>query len=303
MSETVRRLQNKTADREVLKQMIRRLRDLKARVLSSKRPEKHSPPPSNPPPLSNVPNVPNVPSVSSAPNMPSVPSVPSVPQVERAGGRVPPRAARPELEEEDNTGTMIRRRDPEEGELQTDTVQPVARGEGPPVAPFQPASPTRSLRASHPPQMARIPLVPQVLPPPGQPAPSVHSVQSVQSAQSAQSAQSVQPVQSAHSMQSMQPVQSAQSAQSVQPVQSTQTQPGLIMMHSQVSAGKEKLRIATPPTLANAAKPALPLGGERGKPNPFNPVQVRQQSAIDVCANTLLPKPCPYQTVYNKPVG
>ena len=275
----MRRLQNKTADREVLKQMIRRLRDLKARVLSSKRPEKHSPPPSNPPPLSNVPNVPNVPSVSSAPNMPSVPSVPSVPQVERAGGRVPPRAARPELEEEDNTGTMIRRRDPEEGELQTDTVQPVARGEGPPVAPFQPASPTRSLRASHPPQMARIPLVPQVLPPPGQPAPSVHSVQSVQS------------------------VQSAQSAQSVQPVQSTQTQPGLIMMHSQVSAGKEKLRIATPPTLANAAKPGLPLGGERGKPNPFNPVQVRQQSAIDVCANTLLPKPCPYQTVYNKPVG
>ena len=98
-------------------------------------------------------------------------------------------------------------------------------------------------------------------------------------------------------------MQSAQSAQSVQPVQSTQTQPGLIMMHSQVSAGKEKLRIATPPTLANAAKPGLPLGGERGKPNPFNPVQVRQQSAIDVCANTLLPKPCPYQTVYNKPVG
>ena len=311
MSETVRRLQNKTADREVLKQMIRRLRDLKARVLSSKRPEKHSPPPSNPPPLSNVPNVssvssvPNVPSVSSAPNMPSVPSVPSVPQVERVGGRVPPRAARPELEEEDNTGTMIRRRDPEEGELQTDTVQPVARGEGPPVAPFQPASPTRSLRASHPPQMARIPLVPQVLPPPGQPAPSV------QSAQSAQSAQSVQPVQSAHSMQSVQPVQVQHSGQSVQSVQSahsvqgqsTQTQPGLIMMHSQVSAGKEKLRIATPPTLANAAKPGLPLGGERGKPNPFNPVQVRQQSAIDVCANTLLPKPCPYQTVYNKPVG
>ena len=273
MSETVRRLQNKTADREVLKQMIRRLRDLKARVLSSKRPEKHSPPPSNPPPLSNVPSVSSVSSVPSAPNMPSVPSVPSVPQVERVGGRAPPRAARPELEEEDNTGTMIRRRDPEEGELQTDTVQPVARGEGPPVAPFQPASPTRSLRASHPPQMARIPLVPQVLPPPGQPAPSVHSVQS------------------------------AQSAQSVQPVQSTQTQPGLIMMHSQVSAGKEKLRIATPPTLANAAKPGLPLGGERGKPNPFNPVQVRQQSAIDVCANTLLPKPCPYQTVYNKPVG
>ena len=297
----MRRLQNKTADREVLKQMIRRLRDLKARVLSSKRPEKHSPPPSNPPPLSNVPNVPNVPSVSSAPNMPSVPSVPSVPQVERAGGRAPPRAARPELEEEDNTGTMIRRRDPEEGELQTDTVQPVARGDGPPVAPFQPASPTRSLRASHP-SMARIPLVPQALPPPGQPAPSVHSVQSAQSAQSVQSAhsmQSVQPVQAQHSGQSVQSVQSAHSVQG----QSTQTQPGLIMMHSQVSAGKEKLRIATPPTLANAAKPGLPLGGERGKPNPFNPVQVRQQSAIDVCANTLLPKPCPYQAVYNKPVG
>ena len=304
MSETVRRLQNKTADREVLKQMIRRLRDLKARVLSSKRPEKHSPPPSNPPPLSNVPNVPSVSSVPSAPNMPSVPSVPSVPQVERAGGRAPPRVARPELEEEDNTGTMIRRRDPEEGELQTDTVQPVVRGEGPPVAPFQPASPTRSLRASHPP-MARIPLVPQVLPPPGQPAPSV------QSAQSAQSAQSVQPVQSAHSMQSVQPVQVQHSGQSVQSVQSahsvqgqsTQTQNGLIMMHSQVSAGKEKLRIATPPTPVNAAKPGLPLGGERGKPNPFNPVQVRQQSAIDVCANALLPKPYPCPTVYNnKPV-
>ena len=302
MSETVRRLQNKTADREVLKQMIRRLRDLKARVLSSKRPEKHSPPPSNPPPLSNVSNVSSAPNMPSVPNVPNMPSVPSVPQVERVGGRVPPRAARPELEEEDNTGTMIRRRDPEEGELQTDTVQPVVRGEGPPVAPFQPASPTRSLRASHPPQMARIPLVPQVLPPPGQPAPSVHSVQSAQSAQSVQSAhsmQSVQPVQAQHSMQSVQSVQSAHSVQG----QSTQTQPGLIMMHSQVSAGKEKLRIATPPTLANAAKPGLPLGGERGKPNPFNPVQVRQQSAIDVCANTLLPKPCPYQTVYNKPVG
>ena len=276
----MRRLQNKTADREVLKQMIHRLRDLKARLLSSKRPEKHSPPPSNPPPLSNV---------------PSVPSVPSVPQVDRAGGRVSPRAARPEVEEEDNTGTMIRRRDPEEGELQTDTVQPVARGDGRPVPPFQPASPTRSLRASHPPQMTRLPLVPQVLPPPGQ---AVQAAPSVQSVQSAQSVQSIQSAQSVHSVQSM------QSAQPAQPVQSTQTQPGLIMMHSQVSAGKEKLRIATPPTPANSAKPGLPMGGERGKLNPFNPVQVRQQSAIDVCVNTLLPKPFPCPAVYNnKPVG
>ena len=95
MRETVKRLQNNTADFGVLKLMIRRLQDNKARYLSSKKSKDHSHHPSHPPPLSNVPSVPSVPSV---PNVSNVSNMSNTVQEDRVGKKLP-QVAKAELEE------------------------------------------------------------------------------------------------------------------------------------------------------------------------------------------------------------